>query len=144
MTTTTYPLDPAELATGGESVMAHGDIRVALSLSAYDVPRTVTVSRDQQGSWRIGFEYIDNEGGDGRRIGNDVDLYVGRKSGKILAIETKFHAPPASNQVPTLIADALRSEVPKVQRDNQRLNYRLVERIVETLLRRIIEEAPKR
>jgi hypothetical protein len=124
---TVVNLRSSELA---EESAVQGPSGTRLSLSPYDVPRSLMIDIDPKThELRMRFNYTDSELEFENRI-DDVRAHLGRHSGKVLGLWTTI-----VNQTPGTIrmniAQALHSWAARAHRDNERMNYVLVEHILE-------------
>ena len=128
--TATVPLD---LPTRpGEPTLVHGESEVVLSASVYDVPQSATI--EWNGSERvvlITFKYVDNEKAIERRL-NDLTLYTGKNSDKLIAVSLKVTTPDNKN-IAEELARGVDRQIAGTTRDNQRLNYKIVRDILYRL-----------
>src|SRR5437867_12791960 len=86
----TIQLDPRDLVAEAEHAVTRGGVPVILSLSAFDVPRSVSVERDSaRHTLRLTFQYVDNEQAVAETVNPDLIVWLGQNSGKVLALEVK-------------------------------------------------------
>src|SRR5439155_12516273 len=85
-------LDPTELVTRSlRNVYVHG-VPISLSLSAFDVPQSMTVQEDvASGGIRITFRYLDDEQATQQRLTPQLTALIGKNSHKLLCFVV---APP--------------------------------------------------
>jgi hypothetical protein len=129
----TIRLTPEDVMPEQERVFAHGNVPVVLSLSAYDIPKSLSVE-PQGGELRITFNYVDHEEAIARRADHDLTVLVGKNSGKVLGFVVKPDA-RQPREITVRIVQGVDEQLRRVAlRPNQRLNYRLIRRVVENKL----------
>ena len=102
-----------------------------VSLSAYDVPRSLSAEMDKATkTLRVVFHYLDNEDDDKKKIDDNLTFVVGKHSGKLLAIELRNVAHPIPD-ITLQFSKGVAQQLERATRDNQRLNYRLIEKVLD-------------
>jgi len=125
----TIQLDPHDLFAEAERTFTRG-VPVILSLSAFDVPRSVSVERDSaRHTLRLTFQYVDNEEAVAETVNPDLIVWLGKNSKKVLALEVKG-APALDIQV--RIVHGVDEQLRRATKDNQRLNYKLIRNVVSS------------
>jgi hypothetical protein len=134
---TIFKLTPEDMKEE-HSALASGEIPVILSLSAYDVPNsfTVTVVGD---SLRIDFGYIDREAAEHRSVDDRLTVLLGKNSGKVLGFIVKPDA-QRPREITVRIAHGVDEQMSRATRSNQRMNYALIKRIVQRRLETALAE----
>jgi len=129
----TIRLTPEDVIPEQEHTLAHGTVPVVLSLSAYDIPKSVSADL-QGGQLRITFNYVDNEESVARPADHDLTVLVGKNSGKVLGFVVKSDA-RKPREITVRIVQGVDEQLRRAAlRPNQRLNYRLIRRVVESKL----------
>jgi hypothetical protein len=129
----TIRLTPEDVMPEQEHALAHGTVPVILSLSAYDIPNSLSVE-PQGGQLRITFNYVDQEEAIARSADHDLTVLVGKNSGKVLGFVVRPDARKA-REITVRIVQGVDEQLRRAAlRPNQRLNYRLIRRVVENKL----------
>ena len=132
----TIRLRPEALARHMRKTM-HGNEPVVLSLSAYDVPMSMTMDKSE-GGYELRFEYADHEPAIDHVVDNDLTVQLGKHSGKVLGFYVRPTKTPKDIKV--RIVEGVEQELAGTLRDNQRLNYQLVKEVVSTEMDELIAE----
>lgn len=137
---TTIELKPEQL--GKESrELAQGGVPVVLSLSAYDIPRSLTADWDKATSWlHIRFDYLDQESPVNRPVDEELIVQVGKHSGKVLGFLVSPHL-KKPKEITIRIVQGVEQELARAQRDNQRLNCQLIRNVVSDNMEHLLEDA---
>lgn len=136
----TIRLTPEDVMPEQERVLAHGTVPVILSLSAYDIPNSLSVE-PQGGQLRITFNYVDNEEAVARPADHDLTVLTGKNSGKVLGFVVKPDA-RKPREITVRIVQGVDDQLRRAAlRPNQRLNYRLIRRVVENKLEPLLTPA---
>jgi hypothetical protein len=131
--TLTIRLTPEDVMPEPEAAMAHGDVPVILSLSAYDTPSSLNVENPGGGILRISFDYVDREARVARPVDDDLTVFVGKNSGKVLGFEVRRNA-RKPREIAVRIVEGVDAQLRSTTRPNQRLNYKLIKRVVSSKL----------
>jgi len=129
---TTEPIvfDPNQLqSTSTTSVTSSSGVPVRLSLSALDVPRSLTITRERGNLLRIQFKYVDDEQATEHRADESLVTFVGKNSGKVLGILFGISFATAQ-QALQRVSKELDRELEGATKDNQRLNYKLIKKLL--------------
>ena len=130
MTTETIVLDPNQLqSTSTTSVTSSSGVPVRLSLSTLDVPRSLTITKEQGDFLRITFKYVDDEQATEHRVDESLTTFVGKNSGKVLGILLALSFANVQ-QVLQRLRKELDRELEGATKDNQRLNYKLIKNLL--------------
>jgi hypothetical protein len=128
MDTTTIQLDPHDVDAVGETMMTTAGVPVILSLSAFDVPRSVSVERDEaRHVLRLTFQYIDHEEPVSEVVSPDLTVSLGKNSKKVLALEVKGGS---AYEIRVRIVEGVEAQLRRAKKDNQRLNYKAIWNVV--------------
>lgn len=130
MSSKTVFLDPREVMPGIEESNVH----VTVSLSAYDVPKAMTVEKDErEGLIRIKFQYMDEEKAKERQVDDRLTVLLGEKSGKVLGFVLKPDR-DLPRQISIRISQGADHEISRAKKKNQELNYRLIKKVIDQQL----------
>lgn len=130
MKTETIVFDPDQLQLRTmTSTTSSTGVPVRLSLSTFDVPRSVTIDDVAGGGLLIRFQYIDNEQATEHKTDESLTTLVGKNSGKVLGFILGLTAIPAQ-QIPQRLAYVVDRELANATKDNQKLNYSLIRALV--------------
>jgi hypothetical protein len=137
----TIQLSPEELTKESRELARHG-VPVVLSLSTYDIPRSLTVDRDPStGRWLIRFDYPDQEPHIDHSVDDELTVQLGRHSGKVLGFTVSAQI-TKPREITVRIVQGVDSELARSRlRDNQRLNYELIRRVVSSRVEPLLEQA---
>ena len=107
-----------------------GGAKVSISLSVFDIPKSLTVNTDEeQEKMKLTFRYIDNEKAIERKRNDTTSIFVGEHSGKLMGLLIHY-GDKNPRQIPIEIHDFVEKEIPNLKRENQRLNYGLIKELV--------------
>ena len=126
----TIQLDPRDVVAESQTTLTTGGVPVILSLSPFDVPRSVTVDRDAS-RLRLTFQYVDNEEPVIETVRPDFIVSLGKNSRKVLAVEIKGTAGSAWD-IRVRIVEGVDAQLRRATKDNQRLNYRAIRNVVQS------------
>jgi hypothetical protein len=126
----TIQLDPRDVVAESETAMTTGGVPVILSLSAFDVPRSVRVERGpSQHAFRLTFQYVDNEEAVVETVNPDLIVSLGKNSKKVLALEVKGQS---AWDIRLRIVEGVGEQLLRATRDNQRLNYKAIQNVIRS------------
>lgn len=121
--------------------VATSGVPVVLSLSTYDIPRSLAVGRDPSTRrWQIRFDYPDQEPPVDHLVDEELTVQVGKHSGKVLGFTVSAQI-TKPREITVRIVQGVDHELARAQRDNQRLNYELIKRVVNTRVEPLLEQA---
>lgn len=103
---------------------------LSIRLSPLDIPLEIKGSLLNDGVFHIDFVYPDKEESTSRVFNEQVSVKIGKHSGKILGLEIKFLKHDIKEMLLTLDA-AVKKELPRLAKYNERENYRLINRLVQ-------------
>lgn len=137
----TIELRPEQFV-GETREMAQSGVPVLLSLSVYDIPRSLTADWDSPTGWlHIRFDYVDQEPPVDHPVDEELKVQLGKHSGKVLGflVSPQLKKP---REITVRIVQGVDQELLRAQRDNQRLNYQLIKRVVSSpVMEHLLEEA---
>lgn len=128
---TTLRLLPEDLVEA-EASYARGSVPVILSLSAFDIPHSISVDRKDD-AISITFQYLGHEEPVKRDAGPGLSVIVGKNSGKVLGFVAK-RTSQQPRDITVRIVRGVEEELKRATRPNQRMNYKLIDRVVRTKL----------
>lgn len=107
----------------------------SIELSAYDIPREVEGKLDpKSGVFHIDFKYLDQEEAVVKKLTDELNMKLGRYSGKILGFEVEV-AEHGINNVTLKLAQAVQAEISKeisnLRKFNQKANYKIIQSILK-------------
>ena len=109
-----------------------GGAKVSISLSVFDIPKSLTVNTDaEQEKMKLTFRYIDNEKAIERKRTDTTSIFVGEHSGKLMGLLIHY-GDKNPRRIPMEIHEFVEKEIPKLKRENQRLNYGLIKELVSS------------
>lgn len=132
-----FKLSPEDMKEE-QPALARGEIPVILSLSAYDVPNSFTVTAVGD-SIRIDFGYIDREEAEQRSVDDRLIVLLGKNSGKVLGFIVKPDA-QHPQEITVRIVHGVDEQMSRATRPNQRMNYALIKRVVQRRLETALAE----
>lgn len=133
----TIRLNPEDMKEA-QAAFARGDVPVILSLSAYDIPHSVTIGTEPS-SLRITFNYIDQEPAEDRVVDDGLIVSIGKNSGKVLGFIVKPDA-QRPREITVRMVHGVDEQIRRATRPNQRMNYELIKRIVQERLEQALAE----
>jgi hypothetical protein len=116
---------------------------VALHLSTYDIPTEVRADFDEtSGVLHIFFDYIDQERTQTRpqKLADHFCVKLGQNSGKILGFEVQVKKYDVKEVLVT-ISKAVKAEIPRLKRFNQKANYEIVSSVLSRKRDDLVEAA---
>lgn len=109
-----------------------GGVEVSISLSVFDIPKSLTVNTDEEpGKMRIAFNYIDNEKAIEQKGNDKISFFVGENSGKLMGFLINY-GDQSPKRIAIEINEFVDNEITNLKRENQRLNYGLIKELVSS------------
>lgn len=130
----TIRLQPGALAKATEEELRREGTPIILSLSSYDVPKSMKIDREPSGRLHIQFEYLDEESAVDNAVDDELTVQLGKHSGKVLGflVSGRIRKP---REVTVRIVSGVDRELARPRmKDNQRMNYQLIRRVVSTTM----------
>lgn len=129
-------LDPGAFSARARQVKMQNGVEIALSLSPYDVPDAVRGNYDpKSGRFLVEFSYIEDEAWVKKQHDQNIELRVGRNSGRLYGIEIDIDSMKASQialkiELPKIVGRAIDDELRQANRQSRRENYQIAKSVI--------------